>query len=105
MTVEAGIVGILLLIQTLRMQLWVGRNNRGNTGKPSPWLVACEAASWSILTAGMFTHIFWEKSFWLLWIMLDLQYPALQERPSEWREVRAPRPNPARVRPRNPAFW
>jgi O-antigen ligase len=103
MTVEAGIVGILLLIQTLRIQLWVGRNNRGNTGKPSPWLVACEAASWSMLTAGMFTHIFWEKSFWLLWIMLTFSTQLYKN--GLQNGEKSERLEPARVRPRNPAFW
>ena len=70
MSVEAGAVGILLLLQAIRIQLRAGRNNRSRAGKPNPWLVACEAAGWSIITAAMFAHLFWEKSFWLLWIMV-----------------------------------
>lgn len=69
-TAEAGIIGILVFMQAVRTQLWAGRNNRSRAGKPNPWLVASEAASWSILTAAMFAHLFWEKSFWLLWIMV-----------------------------------
>jgi O-antigen ligase len=70
--VEAGIIGILLLMQAVRVQLWAGRNNRSRAGKPNVWLVACEAAGWSIMTSAMFGQLFWEKSFWLLWIMVAL---------------------------------
>jgi O-antigen ligase len=102
MSVEAGIVGFLLLMQAIRMQLWVGRGTRGKAGKANPWLVACEAASWSILTAAMFTHLFWEKSFWLLWIMLAFCTQLYKSRVQ--KEQKPARVQPARVRPRSPVF-
>ena len=102
MFVEAGLIGILLLVQAVRMQLWVGRINGRRVGKPSPWLIASEAASWSVMTAAMFSHLFWEKSFWLLWIMLAFSTQLYKN--SFQNGDRSPSQEPARVRPRNPAF-
>ena len=102
MSVEAGIVGIILLAMAIRTQLWTGRNNRRRIGKPNPWLIAAEAASWSIMTAAMFAHLFWEKSFWLLWIMVA--FSAQLYKNSFQNGDRLPSPEPARVNPRNPAF-
>jgi O-antigen ligase len=102
MTVEAGIIGTLLLMQAVRMQLWVGRSTGGKAGKPDPWLVACEAASWSIMTAAMFGHLFWEKSFWLLWIMVALSTQLYKN--SFQNNEKSQRQGPARVRQRSPAF-
>jgi O-antigen ligase len=102
MSVEAGLIGILLLVQAVRMQLWAGRINRHRVGKPSPWLIASEAASWSMMTAAMFSHLFWEKSFWFLWIMVAFSTQLYKN--SSQNGDRLPSPEPARVRPRNPAF-
>ena len=75
MSVEAGIIGLLLLAQAIRMQLGSGNKNKRPAGKPNPWMIAVEAASWSILTAAMFAHLFWEKSFGSsgLWLLLAAQ--------------------------------
>ena len=102
LSVEAGIVGILLLAQAIRMQLWTGREGRSRAGRPNVWLVACEAASWSILTAAMFSHLFWQKSFWLLWILVA--FSAQLYKNSFEKGENSPPKEPARVRSRNPAF-
>jgi O-antigen ligase len=102
MSVEAGLVGMFFLLMAVRTQLWTGRINRRRLGKPNPWLIAAEAASWSIMTAAMFAHIFWEKSFWLLWIMVAFSTQLYKN--SFQNGDHSPSPEPARVRPRNPAF-
>lgn len=101
MSVEAGIVGMLLLAQAIRMQLWKGRNNQRSLGKANPWLIAVEAASWSILTAAMFAHLFWEKSFWFLWIMVAFTAQLYRNNSQSSEKPK----EPLRVRPRNPAFF
>jgi O-antigen ligase len=101
-SVEAGLVGILLLAQAIWTQLWVKRNNGDRGGKPSIWLVSCEAAGWSILTSGMFAHLFWEKSFWLLWIMVAVSTQLYENSFQSGENLQ--RKQPARVRLRNPAF-
>jgi O-antigen ligase len=101
--VEAGVIGILLLVQAVRTQLWVERNKGSRVGKPNVWLVACEAAGWSIMTSGMFAHLFWEKSFWLLWIMVAFSTQLYKNSFQQGENL--PTPELARVRPRNPAFW
>ncbi|MGA9800301.1 MAG: O-antigen ligase family protein [Terriglobales bacterium] len=102
MSVEAGLIGMFFLLMAVRTQLWTGRINRRRLGKPNPWLIAAEAASWSIMTAAMFAHIFWEKSFWLLWIMVAFSTQLYKN--SFQNGDHSPSPEPARVRPRNPAF-
>src|SRR5579862_1175907 len=102
MSVEAGLIGMFLLQQAVRTQLWTGRLNRRRLGKPNPWLIAAEAASWSIMTAAMFTHLFWEKSFWLLWIMVAFCTQLYKNNFQNGDHSLSP--EPARVRPRNPAF-
>ena len=103
MSVEAGLIGVLLLAQALRMQLWVGGVNRRRVGKANSWLIAAEAASWSIMTAAMFAHLFWEKSFWLLWIMVAFSTQLYKNSFQQGENL--PTPELARVRPRNPALW
>jgi hypothetical protein len=100
--VEAGLVGIRLLAQAVRTQLWVKRNTGDRGGKSSIWLVACEAAGWSILTSGMFAHLFWEKSFWLLWIMLAVSTQLYQNSFQNGENLQPKQP--VRVRLQNPAF-
>jgi O-antigen ligase len=102
MSVEAGIVGMLLLLQAIRMQLWVRRNNRAQAGKPNPWLVACEAAGWSILTSAMFAHLFWEKTFWLLWIMVAFSAQLYKNNVQDAGKLQ--HQEASRVRPRSPVF-
>jgi O-antigen ligase len=102
LSVEAGIVGILLLAQAIRIQLWKGTEGRSRAGRPNVWLVACEAASWSILTAAMFSHLFWQKSFWLLWILVA--FSAQLYKNSFEKGENSPPKESARVRSRNPAF-
>jgi O-antigen ligase len=100
--VEAGIIGILLLMLAVRTQFWGERNKGIRAGKPNIWLVACEAAGWSIMTSGMFAHLFWEKSFWFLWIMVAFSTQLYKN--SFQNGDKSHHPEPARVRRRNPAF-
>src|SRR6266849_1585537 len=71
-TVECGVVGLLLLLQSVRTQMSAGRKSRRDAGKPNIWLVAGEAASLALLIACFFADLMWEKVFWLTWIMLGL---------------------------------
>ncbi len=101
-SVEAGVIGMLLLLQAVRMQLWAGRNDRGRVGKANPWLVACEAASWSILTSAMFEHLFWAKSFWLLWIMVAFSTQLYKNSVPDAQKLQ--HQEAIRVRPRSPVL-
>jgi O-antigen ligase len=103
MAVEAGIIGLLLLAQAIRMQLRSGNKNKRPTGKPNPWMIAVEAASWSILTAAMFSHLFWEKSFWFLWIMVAFATQLFRNNSQSSEKVQPK--STLRVRPQNPAFF
>ena len=103
MSVEAGIIGLLLLVQAIRMQLGSGNKNKRPAGKPNPWLIAVEAASWSILTAALFAHLFWEKSFWFLWIMVAF---AAQLFRNNYQSTERVQPKSTLgVRRQNPAFF
>ncbi len=67
--VELGLVGLVLMLQAVRSQLWW----KSKSGvKPHMWLVACEAAGWSLLVSSTFADLMWEKTFWLTWIMLAI---------------------------------
>lgn len=68
--VELGIVGMFLLAYAIRTEL----RQRGLAETTSPFhlAVACEAASWGMLIAGLFLDILWKKAFWLVWMMLAL---------------------------------
>jgi O-antigen ligase len=104
--VEAGVVGILLLIIAVRSQFFGERSKRDKAiqvGKPNIWVVACEAAGWSIMTSAMFAHLFWEKSFWFLWIMVAFSGQLYKNRLQN--EAQSYRPEPVRVKLRNPAFF
>lgn len=67
--VEFGLVGTLLFINLMRHQLLSIRIKVQDT-RAKAWIVACEAAGWSMLGAGLFSNILWEKTFWFTWIML-----------------------------------
>ena len=80
-----------------------GKKNKRPAGKPNPWMVAVEAASWSILTAAMFAHLFWEKSFWFLWIMVAF---ATQLFRNNYQSTERVQPKSTLgVRRQNPAFF
>ena len=103
MSVEAGIIGLLLLVQAIRMQLGSGNKSKRPAGKPNPWMIAVEAASWSILTAALFAHLFWEKSFWFLWIMVAF---AAQLFRNNYQSTERVQPKSTLgVRRQNPAFF
>lgn len=70
--VECGVVGLVLLLLAVRAQLRGGRQERSGRGKPNIWLVAGEAAGWSLMVSAAFADLMWEKTFWLTWIILAL---------------------------------
>jgi O-antigen ligase len=101
-SVEAGIIGMLFLVLAVRTQLWEGRSKGARVGKPNPWMVACEAASWSIMTSGMFAHLFWQKSFWFLWIMVALSTQLYKNSSQNGNDREQPKP--VTFKPRSPVF-
>lgn len=68
--VEMGVIGLLLLLWTVRKQFSVLSNCRKRLEKSSAVLVACEAGFCSLLVAGMFGNILWDKVFWMSWVLL-----------------------------------
>jgi O-antigen ligase len=68
--VEMGVLGILLFLNAVRVQLLTDRST--NVRKPNVWVVACEAATWAMIVAGVFENLLWEKAFWLTLVMLAL---------------------------------
>jgi O-antigen ligase len=69
--VEFGIIGVALFLKAVVVDLWRKPTSRAPGSTPGNlWLVGCEAAAWSILTFAVFGNLLWEKSFWLIWIML-----------------------------------
>lgn len=69
--VEFGILGTLLFAKVIWVELFrkPGARAKGKIQR-NPWWVACEAAAWAIMTSAMFGNLLWEKSFWLVWMML-----------------------------------
>jgi O-antigen ligase len=70
--VEFGIVGLCLLGKAVHAQLLGRRNQQAKSRSSNIWIVACEAAGWSIMTAGLFGNFLFEKTFWLIWIVFAL---------------------------------
>jgi O-antigen ligase len=66
-SVELGILGVILLVNALRTEL----RGRKFADVISPFhaAVACEAAAWGMLVGGFFLDILWKKAFWLVWIL------------------------------------
>ncbi len=72
-TAEMGIIGLLLFLGAVGSQFRVVRHFRTAAGgHVFPFLVACEAACWGVLTAAFFLDVLWRKAFWLPWILLAL---------------------------------
>jgi len=67
--VEFGIVGICLFGKAVHAQLLRRREQQIKPRTLNTWIVACEAAGWSLMTAGLFGNFLFEKTFWLIWIM------------------------------------
>ncbi len=73
--VEFGIVGIALFLKAVAADLLRKPIHRAKGSAPrNVWWVACEASGWSIVTFAMFGNLLWEKSFWLIWIMLSFAF-------------------------------
>ncbi|MGH9502217.1 MAG: O-antigen ligase family protein [Terriglobales bacterium] len=68
--VEEGMIGLLLLLMTVKAQFGLLSKSRKGLSSPSPMLVACEAGFCSILVAGIFGNVLWDKTFWLTWVLL-----------------------------------
>jgi len=66
--VEFGIVGTLFLFAAVRSHLRAFPRPDGNS-LASARLVACEAACWGMLTAGMTISILWRKAFWFVFAL------------------------------------
>ncbi|MCU1307543.1 MAG: glycosyltransferase [Acidobacteriaceae bacterium] len=72
-SVEMGIVGLLLFLGAVRSQLRaVQRFQADANGLVPPVVVACEAACWGMLVAGFSGSFVWNKVFWLSWILLAI---------------------------------
>jgi len=70
MIVEEGIIGLSLLLITIRAQFRLLSKSRKRFSDSTAMLVACEAGFYSILVAGVFGNILWDKTFWLAWVLL-----------------------------------
>ena len=48
----------------------MGGWRRGNRAKANIWVVSCQAAGWALMVTAFFDNLLWEKTFWLIWMML-----------------------------------
>jgi O-antigen ligase len=71
-TAEMGIIGLLLFLAAVRSQLRFARHGRPAEPDIFFTLVACEAASYGMLTAAFFLDVLWRKTFWMSFILLAL---------------------------------
>jgi O-antigen ligase len=66
---EVGIIGLLLFLIAIGVQIH-GVEKLQATTKQAPLVVACEAAWFGILLAGLSKDILWDKVFWFSWVLL-----------------------------------
>jgi O-antigen ligase len=71
-SVEEGILGLLLLFAALASQFSEAHKIQKDSGSEVPELtvVPYEAACWAMLTVGVFMDSIWDKEFWICWILL-----------------------------------
>ncbi len=85
--VEQGLIGLTLLFITIRTQFRSTSAARKHLNVSPIMLVACEAGFCSVLIAGFFGDILWDKTFWLAWVFLAFAI-TLQKNPL--REAKIP---------------
>ncbi|HXX13333.1 MAG TPA: O-antigen ligase family protein [Candidatus Eremiobacteraceae bacterium] len=68
--VDVGILGLGLFVMAVVRQARDVSQFRKNTGPPTVWVVAGEAAFYSLLVYGFFVDLIWDKAFWLAGIFL-----------------------------------
>ena len=86
--VELGIVGLSLLACAIVSQLRMPNPWRGGRAAIASEMqvTACQAAAWGMLIASFFLGVLWIKSFWLVWMLLNLasQKRMAESTPSEF---------------------
>jgi O-antigen ligase len=68
--VELGILGFVLFLMSIVTQVREVSRSRKNDLGSKVWIVAGEAAFYSLLVYGFFVDMIWDKSFWLAGIFL-----------------------------------
>jgi O-antigen ligase len=71
-SVEEGIVGLVLFLIALKMQFSTVSKYRSPVEGTRIMLVSCEAAFCAVLVAGFFGTIIWDKTFWFSLVCLVL---------------------------------
>lgn len=72
-SVELGILGLLLFLMAVGSHFRaLQRFYAAFQGVRPPMVVACEAACWAMLTAGLSGNFVWNKVFWIMWVYLTL---------------------------------
>jgi len=76
--VDLGILGLVLFLIAIMTQVGdVWKSTKHSQGS-KVWVVAGEAALYSLLVNGFFVDLAWDKSFWLAWIFLAFAIMLLQ---------------------------
>jgi len=68
--VEEGVIGLLLMLLTVKSQFGLLSKCRKRLSGPSTMLVACEAGFCAVLASGVFGNVLWDKTFWMAWVLL-----------------------------------
>ncbi len=89
--VEQGVIGLFLFTMALVAQFVSLRRARRRFAERPAVMAACEAAFCSLLVAGLFGNILWDKTFWLSWTFLafviTLQLQKAAQMPAPMAEV------------------
>ena len=69
-SVEEGLVGLLLFLMAIRKQFQLVSRCRAHIVGSPIMLVCCEAAFCGMLVICLFGNLLWDKAFWFVWVFL-----------------------------------